>query len=82
VHDPWEDGDKHIDIEAIQAQFRRLSDTELIREGRAARQLVSPVGRNGKPPRKVFVVGLEECRAEWHRRHMGAPKNSWLRLLA
>lgn len=69
VHDPWEDGDKYIDVEAIRAQLRKLSDAELIREGRAARQLVSPAGRNGKPPRKVFVVGLEECIAEWRRRH-------------
>ena len=57
-----------FDVEAIRAQIRKLSDAELIREGRAARQLVSPVGRNGKPPRKVFMVGLEECLAEWWRR--------------
>jgi hypothetical protein len=43
VHDPWEDGDKFIEVEAIRAQIRRLSDAELIREGRAARQLISPV---------------------------------------
>ena len=67
MHDPWEDGDKYIDVEAIRAQIRKLSDAELIREGRATRQLVSPW--NGKPPRKVFMVGLEECLAEWRRRH-------------
>jgi hypothetical protein len=58
VHDPWEDGD----VEEIRARIRKLSDAELIREGRATRQLVSPW--NGKPPRKVFVLGLEECLAE------------------
>jgi hypothetical protein len=63
--DPWEDGDEHIDVEAIRAQIRKLSDAELIREGRAARQLASPAGRNGKQARKVFEVGL----AEWRRRH-------------
>jgi hypothetical protein len=66
VHDPWEDGDQYIDIEAIRAHLRKLSDAELIREGHAASQLVLGTSR---PPRKVFVVGLEECRAEWRRRH-------------
>jgi hypothetical protein len=45
VHDPWEDGDKFIDVEAIRVQIRRLSNAELIREGRAARQLISPADR-------------------------------------
>jgi hypothetical protein len=49
-------------LKAIRAQLRKLSDAELIREGRAMRQLSSPW--NGKPPRRVFVVGLEECSAE------------------
>jgi hypothetical protein len=26
---------------------------------------------NGKPPRKVFMVNLEECLAEWRRRRSG-----------
>jgi hypothetical protein len=61
LHDPWEDGDKHIDVEAIRAQLRKLPDAELIREGRAARQLVSRKGRNGKPPRRVFGVDLKNA---------------------
>lgn len=69
MHDPWEDGDKYIDLAAIRAHLRKLSDVELIREGRAARELISPKGRGVRSPRKVFVVGLEECRAEWRRRH-------------
>jgi hypothetical protein len=69
AHDPSEDGDKCVDLAAIRAHFCMLSDVELIREGRAARQLISPEGRGGRPPRKVFVVGLEETRAEWRRRH-------------
>jgi hypothetical protein len=44
-------------VEPIRAQLRKLSDAELVREGRAARQLLSGTNR---PPRKVFVVGLEE----------------------
>jgi hypothetical protein len=66
--DPWEDGDKHLDIEAIRARIRKLSDAELIREGQAARQLVAPWGDGSRPPRKVFQATLEECIAEWRRR--------------
>lgn len=65
--DPWEDGDKFIDVEAIRAQTRKLTDAELIREGKAARSLCTPY--YGRPPRLVFVVGLAECIAEWRRRH-------------
>jgi hypothetical protein len=67
VHNPWEDGDEHVDVEAIRAHPRKLSDAELIREGQAARQLVSGTNRL---PRKVFVVGVEECRAESRRRQV------------
>jgi hypothetical protein len=51
-HDPWEDGDKFIDVEEIRAQLRKLSDAELICKGPAARQLVSRVGGNCKPIRR------------------------------
>jgi hypothetical protein len=65
--EPWEDGDQQIDREEIRARLKKLFDIELAREGRAARQLAK--GANGKPGRKVFVVTLEECRAEWRARH-------------
>ena len=68
VADPWEDGDEHIDVEAIRAQIRKLSDAELSRERPRRASIGSPVGRNRKAPRKVFVVGLEEWLAEWRRR--------------
>jgi len=42
VADPWEDGDKHIDLEEIRAHLRRLSDADLLRYGRAARHMTSP----------------------------------------
>jgi hypothetical protein len=61
-----------IDLEAFRARLRKLTDEELIREGNAGRYLCSPTANFGKPPRKVFVVQLEEVRAEWRRRH---PKN-------
>jgi len=39
-------------------RLRKLSDEELIREGKAARFLCAPNQNFGKPPRNVFVVGL------------------------
>jgi hypothetical protein len=45
-----------------------MTDEELIREGKAGRFLCSPMANFGKPPRKVFVVQLEEVKAEWRRR--------------
>jgi len=39
-------------------RLRKLSDEELIREGKAARFLCAPNQNFGKPPRNVFVVRL------------------------
>jgi hypothetical protein len=50
-------------------RLRKMTDEELIREGKAGRYLCSPMANFGKPPRKVFVVQLEEVKAEWRRRH-------------
>jgi hypothetical protein len=58
-----------FDEEKERGRLRKLSDEELIREGKAARSLCDPRGRNGKPPRDVFVIGLRLCKEEWRRRH-------------
>ena len=58
-----------IDLDAFRARLRRMTDEELIREGKARRYMCSPTANFGKPPRKVFVVQLEEVKAEWRRRH-------------
>jgi hypothetical protein len=58
-----------IDIEAFRARLCKLTDEELIREGKAGRQMCSSMANFGKPPRKVFVIQLEEVKAEWRRRH-------------
>ena len=63
---PWGDspdsaqftGDQ-VDLEAFRARFRKITDEELIREGKAGRYMCSPQANFGKPPRKVFVVQLE-----------------------
>jgi hypothetical protein len=66
-------GFDEFDEEKERARLRKLSNEELIREGNAARSLCDPRGRNGKPPRVVFVIGLRSRKEEWRRRH--APPN-------
>jgi hypothetical protein len=46
-----------------------MSDEELIRFGKACRELLTPQANLGRPPREVFVVQLQEARKEWRRRH-------------
>jgi hypothetical protein len=58
-----------VDIEAFRVRLRKMPDEELIRECKAGRYLCSPMANFGKPPRKVFVIQLEEVKAEWRRRH-------------
>jgi hypothetical protein len=58
-----------LDLETYRARLRKMTDEELIREGKAGRHMCSPMANFGKPPRKVFVVQLEEAQAEGTRRH-------------
>jgi hypothetical protein len=55
-------------IEQIRACLRKMSDHELRKFGRAARDLSDPK-KNFGTPNPVFKVQLEEARAEWRRRH-------------
>jgi hypothetical protein len=57
-----------VDLEQLSARLRKMSDTELLRFGKAAAAMCSPQANLGKPPRKVFVIQLDEARAEWKRR--------------
>jgi hypothetical protein len=58
-----------VDLEEYRARLRKMTDEELIREGKAGRYLCSPAANFGKPPRECFVIQLRECREEWRRRH-------------
>jgi hypothetical protein len=58
-----------VDLDAYRARLRKMSDEELIRHGKAGRYLCSPMANFGKPPRKVYMIQLEEAKAEWRRRH-------------
>jgi hypothetical protein len=56
--------DEGIDLEQLQARLRKMSEDDLVRFGKAARFMC-----RDKEPRQMFVIQLEEARAEWRRRH-------------
>jgi len=66
-------GENHLDMEALRARLRHMSDRELLRFGRSARFMCSPEANLGKAPRQVFVVQLREAEDEWRRRR----SDSW-----
>jgi len=55
-------------LEAIRERIRKMSDAELRKYGRAARDLADPK-KNYGPPNPSFQVQLDDARAEWRRRH-------------
>ena len=55
-----------IALEQLREHLRKMSDSELRRFGRAALDVCEP--HRGVPPREVFVIQLEEARAEYRRR--------------
>jgi len=54
-----------IDLEQLRGCLQRMSDAELLHFGKASRYMCSAKANRGKPPREVFVIQLEEARAEW-----------------
>jgi hypothetical protein len=65
-----------VDLEVYRARLRKMTDKELTREGKAGRYMCSPMANFGKPPRRVFVIQLEEAKAEWKRRHPKSAEDS------
>lgn len=61
-------GENEVDLESLRTRLREMNDAELLRFCRAAQYMCSPHANMGKPPREVFVVRLEEARAELERR--------------
>ncbi len=60
--------ENHIDLEQLRARLRKMSDEALLHWGRCGVRLCSAEFNRGKPARQVFVIQLEEARAEWRRR--------------
>jgi hypothetical protein len=69
-------GENGLDLDALRARLRRMSDRELLWFGRAALYMCSPDANHGKGPRRVFVIQLREAVREWRRRRP-RPKPEW-----
>jgi hypothetical protein len=61
-------GENELDLEALRARLRRMSDRELLRFGKSACYMCSQEANLGKEPRRVFVVQLREAENEWRHR--------------
>jgi hypothetical protein len=68
--------DGEVDLESLRARLRKMTDQELRRFGLAAKSMCSPDAYFGQRPRQVFVVQLEEAKAEWQRRKATAVPGS------
>jgi hypothetical protein len=62
-------GFSDLDLEALRIRLRKMNDQELRRFALAAKFMSSPGENLGKPPRRAFVIQLEEARAEQERRN-------------
>jgi hypothetical protein len=62
------------DIKRIRERISKMSDAELRKYGRAARDLANPK-KNFGPRNPAFQIQLDEARAEWRRRHPLKPLN-------
>jgi hypothetical protein len=62
-------GEEPVNLDQLRERLRKMTEEELIRFGKAARSMC-----RDKPPRQVFVIQLDEARAEWRRRN---PKPSF-----
>jgi hypothetical protein len=51
-------GENELDLEALRAKLRRMSDRDLLRFGRAARYMCSAFANHGKAPRPEFEIQL------------------------
>ena len=68
-------GDTTVNRNELLARLRKMTDNELRRFGRAARNMCPPEANRGYMPREEFVIQLEEARAEWKRRFELSPKH-------
>jgi hypothetical protein len=57
-----------INIDQIRERLRKMSDLELRKFGRAAKDMADP-RKNFGSPNPAFQIQLDEARAEWRRRH-------------
>ena len=59
-----------FNVEDFRRRIEKLPDAELLRYGKAAAYMADPkYSADGRTVEPVFKIQLQECRAEWRRRH-------------
>ena len=66
-------GENGLDLEALRARLRHMSERELLRFGKSARYMCSSEANLGREPRQVFVIQLREAQNEWRHRQRANP---------
>jgi hypothetical protein len=57
-------------VEDFRKRLQAMSDAQLLRYGKAAAYMADPkYSADGRTVETVFKIQLQECRAEWRRRH-------------
>jgi ABC-type proline/glycine betaine transport system ATPase subunit len=57
-------------VEDFRKRIQLMTDEKLVQTGKAARYMADPRNSADKRTvRDVYVIQLQECRAEWKRRH-------------
>jgi len=62
-------GENELDLEALRAKLRRMSDDALNRFGQAARYICSPAAKHARRKQRVFVIKLRQAVKGRRRRH-------------
>ena len=62
-------GTLQFDVGQFRKRIQKITDAELIRVGKAARYMAEPENSADKAVESVYEIQLQECRAEWRRRH-------------
>lgn len=58
-----------LDREELRARLGKMTDAELRRFAQAAQNLCSSNAHDSESAWNLFSIQLEECQAEWRRRH-------------
>jgi len=68
-----------VDLDALRARLKAMSDDELVKFGKEMTGLVHPLafGIYSKPKISAFSIQLSEARSEWRRRRH--PRNRKIR---
>jgi hypothetical protein len=67
-------GERVFTADDFRERLGKMSDEQLLRYGKAARHMADPgYSADKRTVRPVYVVQLQECLAEWLRRHPKTP---------